>query len=168
MFECEVCGRQTDKVIKRQIEGTTVSVCPACARYGSSVSLFAMKKREARQRRRHVQARRRKLHAVKDLYERYEVVENYHLIIRRRREELGMKQKDFAKRLGIKESMLQKMEAGKFIPDIPTCMKIEAILGVKILREAVDEEVLARFEGRAEVEPTIGEVLEIKRRKAGK
>ena len=168
MFECEVCGRQTDKIVKRQIEGAIVSVCPICARYGGSVSLAAIGRGAKRQRAKktHVQVRRRRTHVTGDLYEKYEVIENYHLIVRRRREELGMKQKDLAEKLGIKESMLQKIEAGKFTPDIPTCMKIEAVLGVKILRETADEAIPIRFEGRVETGPTIGEVLEIKKGKS--
>ena len=170
MFECEVCGRLTNKVVKRRIEGAVVSVCPICARYGGGVSSLNVRKKERAQRvrRSYVRVRKRRERLTRDLYERYEVIEDFNHIIRRRREELGMKQKDLAEKLGIKESMLQKIEAGKFTPDIPTCMKIEAVLGIRILKEAAEEAFPFRIEGKIETGPTIGEIIEIKRGKPRK
>ncbi len=62
-----------------------------------------------------------------------ELVEGFQTIVREARERLGLDHVTLGRKIGEKVSALQKIEAGKFSPDIAFARKLEHELKVKIL-----------------------------------
>jgi putative transcription factor len=90
-----------------------------------------------------------------------ELVENYNEVIKRARENLGLTRETLAAMLGIKETVLRRIEAGQLQPDISLARKLEKTLGVKLLVEVQDEGGV-KGGGRPERGLTLGEVVEIR------
>ena len=53
--------------------------------------------------------------------------------IRNKRDELGLKQEDFAKMLNEKESIIHKLETGEFKPSLKLAKKLEKKFGLKLI-----------------------------------
>jgi putative transcription factor len=63
----------------------------------------------------------------------YDIVENYSQVIRQTREKMGLTIQQLSAKIGLKESILRRIEAGKFSPDISTTRKIERFLKIVLL-----------------------------------
>jgi len=68
-----------------------------------------------------------------------EVVENLGEIVKQARESEGLSYAEFAKKVGIKEALLRRIEHG-FIPDLGTVRKLERYLKKKLTYEIVIDE----------------------------
>mgnify|MGYP001609896544 CR=1 FL=1 len=67
------------------------------------------------------------------------LVEDYADIIKKKRESVGMTQKDFANKLNEKESIIHKLETGAFEPSLALAKKLEKLLGVKLIEEYTEK-----------------------------
>jgi len=100
----------------------------------------------------------------------YKLVSGYGKKIRTAREKLGLKRDELARRLGISESALRKIEAEKLSPDLTLARRLEKILHISILRK-IDIELLEMISktSREESKPlTIGDVMIIEKPKKRK
>ena len=43
-MNCEMCGKQTKRLIQTEIESTTMSVCQDCSQFGKNISTFSQDK----------------------------------------------------------------------------------------------------------------------------
>ena len=145
---CEICGKKTKKLYKIRVEGAELLVCEDCKRYGEVVG-------EVKERKEVIKPKK-----IKPEVEE-EVVPDYDKMIRGIREKLKMKQEDFAKRIGIKESLLRRIEDGKKIPSLDLAKKLEKMFDVKLIEEVSFEKRNSKNE---EKELTLGDVVVLKRR----
>jgi putative transcription factor len=144
MKTCELCGKSTDKLYKVYIEGTILSVCKDCLKYGKLVDENENIIKENRLK-------------IKEIVG--EVIdENYNKILIKYREEHKLKQEDMAKLLGIKESLYKSIENKKIIPDINLAKKIEKTLGIKITKKEVLTEKINNKDNKNYI--TVGDILE--------
>jgi putative transcription factor len=90
-----------------------------------------------------------------------ELVENFGAVIRRARENLGLSREALAAMLGVKETVLRRIETGQLQPDLALAKRLERALGVRLLVEAAEEGV-AKSGGKVERGLTLGEVAEIR------
>ncbi len=67
-----------------------------------------------------------------DAAEDFDLVEEYPELIRRGREQRGLTQAEFAKRLSERVSVVQRLEGGRLRPDERLVKKIERALNIKI------------------------------------
>src|SRR3989338_3473338 len=148
---CDMCGNP-GKLFKTIVEGTELSVCQECSRFGKVVSIIepSTGKPSAKTESEEPETE------VMDL-----LVEDYAEKIRKKRESLGINQKEFAKKLNEKESLIQKIEAGHFEPSIGLAKKISRTLQIKLVEE---------YEERHEKQPrpkvegfTLGDFIKIKK-----
>ncbi len=95
------------------------------------------------------------------LVERYEVVEDYAERVRRARERLGLSQKELAQRVKVGENVIRRIEAGSLVPPVDLAMRLERVLGVKLLEPVVEEEEEA-LEDTREFHLTLGDVAELR------
>ncbi len=151
-MECEICGRPIrGRGFKVIVEGSEVTVCESCKELGIE---------KPRIERRTVQIKRRTPRTDIDLGD--ELVEDFHLIVRREREKRGWSQEELAKKIKEKVSLIKKIENAEITPEPEVIEKLERVLDVK-LRERVQE---VKLEGkRVEFTPTLGDIVVIKRKK---
>jgi len=127
-INCDLCGKVEESLARALIEGVELDVCRACSRFGKIVTPV----RRPSPKEQHRQFQKRE--APKE--EKIELlVENYAEIIKKKRESLGMQQKDFAVKIGEKDSIVHKIETGSFVPQLSLARKIEKFLGVRIVEE---------------------------------
>lgn len=161
-MNCEICGRDS-KVLYIAIHlGARVYACQDCVdKQGLTVikKLGEHVKESVNSRRRQIQTKR-VIPGIKPVPD-FELVEDYGLVVKRRREELGMTQEDLAKRLKVKLSYIKKVEAGKIIPEYSLVIKLEKILGVKLIETADMESERVKYVYEEDVEegPTLGDLM---------
>jgi putative transcription factor len=88
-------------------------------------------------------------------------VDNFGEVVKKARENLGLSREALAAALGVKETVLRRIEAGQLQPDYALAKKLEKTLGVRLLVE-VAEEGAAKSGDRLERGLTLGEVAEIR------
>jgi putative transcription factor len=153
---CEICGRPIEgEPIPVEVDKAVLYVCRSCAaQYGKRVT------------QRQPQSAVQKKPAPRPAAPRpppleVELVENFGAVIRRARENLGLSREALAAMLGVKETVLRRIEAGQLQPDLALAKKLERALGVRLLVEAAEEGV-AKSGGKVERGLTLGEVAEIR------
>lgn len=119
-MNCELCGKQRELVLAL-VENSEMKVCSDCSRFGKVL---------------------REIEEIKEEEKKFEeeefvegIVEDYSKIIKEKREKMGMKQDEFAKRLNIKESIIHKIETGVLEPSIEIARKLENFLRIKLITE---------------------------------
>ncbi|HIP66526.1 MAG TPA: TIGR00270 family protein [Candidatus Nanopusillus sp.] len=123
---CEICGKKSDKLSTIMVDGAILHVCSECRKYGREVEIKYGKVDEIR---------KPKVTTV-PIYDE-EIVDNYHIILRKYREEKGLTQEEMAKILNIKSSTYRSIEEGKIKPTIDLAKKIEKILKIKIIKKVI-------------------------------
>ncbi|MFH7880787.1 MAG: multiprotein bridging factor aMBF1 [Candidatus Aenigmatarchaeota archaeon] len=145
-MECTICGKEINKLFKIEIDGNIIEVCENCKSYGKLVGVERKIERKEKLKEKSL--------------EEFELVENYGEIIKSKREKLKISIQDLAKKIGIKESYLSKIEKGEIYPDKNTLEKLEKFLKIN-LKEGKEEFNIKREE-RKEEKLTIADVVEIK------
>lgn len=125
MADCELCGRDDD-LLAVFVEGTKLNACSLCSKYGKVVDVPIVTAGERP---------KLKLAVGEEI-----VVEDYSVIIKNKREDMNMTQKEFASKLNERESTISKIEQGNFVPTIGLARKIEKVLSVKLIaKEKISE-----------------------------
>ena len=88
------------------------------------------------------------------------LVEDYSGIIKRKRESMGLSQKDFANRISEKESTIHKIETGSFEPNMDLARKLEKALGIKLVEHY--EEMHESSKKTASGGFTLGDFIKVK------
>lgn len=147
-MNCELCGK-TNAEYKAIVEGTELTVCFNCSIYGKIVRKArpVFKKREE-------QKKQEKPEIVE------KVVNDYGQKIRKARTKKEMTQKEFAKKLNIKESLLHKIENSVFKPSIPLARKLEKNLKIQLIEEVEEEKIDIKTEKTERL--TIGDLMGLK------
>ena len=91
------------------------------------------------------------------------LVENYPDIIKKKRESMGLSQKDFANRINEKESIIHKIEIGAFEPQLSLARKLEKILGIKLVEEHLEKH--ETFKRKREEGFTLGDFIKTNNKK---
>jgi putative transcription factor len=151
-MNCEMCGKEAE-LYTAAIEGVNMKVCERCASHGKII---------AKARPKIVPRRMKK--ATKPAEPEVELVEvileDFSKRIRDARTKSGMTQKEFAKKINEKESLLHKMETGSFTPSIPLAKKLEKTLGIKLIEQREEEKVVMPKSKKGGA-MTIGDILHI-------
>ena len=156
MPSCDMCGKEGAGAIAL-IEGVELTVCQNCARFGKITRTL------------HAEAPAVKLSAAypvrgtkipeEDAQE--EVVEEFSSRIRQRREQLNLTQKEFAKMLNERESVIHHLENGGQHPSIELARKLERILKVQLV-EAVKETPQQKSRNKID-SLTLGDFIKVKK-----
>ncbi|MCG2863252.1 MAG: multiprotein bridging factor aMBF1 [Vulcanisaeta sp.] len=149
VITCDVCGAPIEgEPVIVEIDGAVLALCHRCARkYVGTRGVKVIKglsqeviSHQGITAVRHESKRGVTYRVSKPRVniDRYEVVENYAELIKEARESLGMSRDVLAKVVGVKESVLKRIEDGQLIPDIELARKLERVLGINLLKEAED------------------------------
>lgn len=120
-----MCGTESGKLMTAIVEGVELNLCSNCASFGKVVNKPSS--RSISKRRIAVQKKERELVLV--------VNQDFARIIREKRERMGLKQKEFAKFLNEKESLIPKIESGTYVPPISMARKLEKQLGIELVEQ---------------------------------
>jgi len=126
MVSCELCGKDTE-LMSALVEGIALNVCKSCARHGKVLARPRAKPKPLKQ-------------SVQEPVDM--LVDNFADKVRRAREQLGLTQKEFARKLNEKESVLQKIETNHFRPTIEKARHFERVLGVTLVESSSVEPVV--------------------------
>ncbi len=116
-------------------------------------------RRSGEPRKRPIARQTRQQRSVRPPSPEYDVVEDYGQIIKRAREERGLTQEDLARLVGVKLSYIRKVEQGKMVPELPVLRKLEKLLSVKLVEEAVPREEKAIYSSGGDDSITLGDLL---------
>jgi len=153
-MRCEMCGKE-EQLFKSNVEDVEMNVCKTCSGFGQRVKEVQVEKptktfvRETRE--------------AKEAPELIELlVEGFGLLIKQKREKLGLKQNELAIKMAVKESWIQNVESGKFEPRIALAKKMERFLGIKLVEQVKEEGFKSdKKEGYG---LTLGDMVQIKRK----
>ncbi|MEM0369659.1 MAG: multiprotein bridging factor aMBF1 [Pyrobaculum sp.] len=151
---CEICGKPIEgEPIPVEVDKAVLYVCRSCAaRYGKKQPPMPQRRQQPQPRPRPPPTR-----AVYDL----EIVENFGELIKKSRENLGLSREALAAMIGVKETVLRRIESGQLQPDVSLARKLEKILGIKLFTERLED---GGTRGGAVLDRslTLGEVAEVR------
>ena len=152
-INCDLCGKTAESLAKAVIEGVQLDVCNGCAKFGRVISIKRPGAKE--QHKQYIKQQQAKEEKI-DL-----LVENYAEIIKKKRESMGLTQKDFASRINEKEVTIHKIETGIFNPPLPLAKKLERFLGIKLIEQ---HEEIHGISSKNKAEGfTLGDFIKLKR-----
>ena len=137
MPTCEICGKEVERTKKVKIEGIVLEVCDQCSVFGEAV--IEEQKSEERKFTPEVYKSRGRSKARAFDPEEFILFEDYRKRIRKARESMGMEQKDLARMINEKQSVISKIESGGFNPDDAVIRKIEKALKISLKEKLEDE-----------------------------
>lgn len=151
-MDCEMCGRE-EAVVRASIEGSVLAVCAGCGKYGKSVGRVQAP----------LTAKAAKIEEKPAPEEETEfIVANFGPLLKQKREQLGLKQDEFAQKIAVKESILHKMETGHFQPSLNDARRIEKALGIRLVEKIEAAESLAPQAKKDQL--TLGDMIKIKKK----
>ena len=156
MPSCDMCGKEGAGAIAL-IEGVELTVCQNCARFGKITRALHAEAPPVK----HSAAR--PAHVAKPQGEDSQegVVEEFFSLIRQKREQLNLTQKEFAKMLNERESVIHHLENGGQHPSIELARKLERILKVQLV-EAVKETPQQKSRNKID-SLTLGDFIKVKK-----
>lgn len=153
-MNCEICGKDLKGPgIKIIVEGTELTVCSACKKYGSEKVSTASQSEAKR-----VVIKKKRISTNIEFKD--ELVENFNQLIRLEREKRGWSQEQLAKKIQEKESLIKKIENAEITPDPEVVAKLEKLFGIK-LKESVP---VVKLEKKSSLTPTLGDIVILKKK----
>ncbi len=147
-MNCEMCGAD-DAEYKTIIEGTELTVCSKCSKHGKVLhkpQMIIRKKEFARF----------KKEEKPEIIEK--IISEYGTKIRKARTKKKMTQEEFAQKLSIKESLLNKIENSALKPSIPLAQKLEKVLKIRLIEEI--EETKLKIKKSETEAVTVGDLID--------
>jgi len=162
-LNCEVCGSVINGPPKRIVlEGTRLIVCSECSVLGEP-DLKPQVEPTVKPKPAKAQPVRLGPSRLPKEFEELDIVDDFSERIRDAREKMGMTQKDLAKMVKERLSIIQKLEIGKMVPDMRLARMLEHALKIKLLTPRSEPEVEEDVEGD-EYELTLGDVIQYRKK----
>ncbi len=147
-MNCEMCGLQSE-LFRAEVEGARLNLCGKCARFGNVMGKLAPIQVKSIQKKAVIEEN------IPDL------VSDFSSILKKKRQELGLSQDDFAQKFAIKSSLVRKFESGESEPSVDLAQKFEKALGIKLLDSSKDYS--SKTLKSKTVELTLGDLVKIKK-----
>ena len=129
-INCDLCGKVEGQLNTALIEGVELNVCSVCSKFGKIIA--PVKRFSAKEQHKMFEKQSR----VQKKEEKVELlVDDYADIIKKRRESIGLTQREFANKINEKESTIQHIENGSLEPSLHLAKKLENALGIKLIEE---------------------------------
>jgi len=124
-MKCDMCSAP-GKLYRTIVESAELSLCYECSKLGKVIAVIQQKTNS-------MPAKGGNDEPQTEIMEI--IVDDYAEKIRKKRGSLGLNQKEFAKKLNEKESLIQNIESGHFKPPIGMAKKIGSVLKIKLVEE---------------------------------
>ncbi len=146
------------------IEGTTLSVCPNCVKFGDHTGI-PLKKRQGVPPNilKRLEARQRRM-TTRDVYSTSgedALVDDYAERIRGAREKKGWKQVDLGMKINERVSIIAKIESGVMIPPDTLIKKLERALDIKLMEKV--QAPAAKKTGTVSRPVTLGDLIKVEK-----
>lgn len=153
-----MCGKDTDLFLT-EIEGTELKVCDRCGKHGRVIRRVAQPKRVKPKAEGKAVAKTEEPEIIES------IVDDYGMLIKKKREKLGMTQEELAKRIAERESLIQKIENENVEPSIALARKLERFLKIKLVEEIEDKKIaFVKEKGKGDAF-TLGDFVRVRKRK---
>ncbi len=163
-INCDLCGKTEKNLNTVLIEGVELNVCQACSKFGKIITKVhrpSAKEQHKQYIKLHEKNEARKRNSAQHGVEKIQLlVEDYADVIKKRRESMGLTQKDFAIRINEKESTIHHFETGKADPPLELARKLEKFLGVRLVEE--HEERHEAIKKQKELGFTLGDFIKVR------
>jgi len=161
-MRCEICGKSVEgKLLRTKIDGSIMEVCEDCSKFGKVQKAPPKPKSVVRktfkQKNKNTQQIKRRDEPLEEL------VEDYNIIIRKKRETKGWSREDLGKKIYEKVSVIHRLESKKMVPDIKLVKKLENTLNITLI-EKLDDIDLENFKKSSSNGPTLGDIVKIKKK----
>ncbi len=168
MPTCEICGRECYSTKEISLEGARLYACSRCAELGEPVQRIKPFQPTSTSKTRPVSKPRPSSTSYIQRRSRPEErelvpVEDFARQIRKAREQQGLAQKDIARQLHERTSIIAKLESGKMAPTISLARKLERLFKLTLLEEAESVDLSPVPSQSA---ATLGDVVQVKRKKS--
>ncbi|NMC59470.1 MAG: TIGR00270 family protein [Candidatus Methanofastidiosa archaeon] len=161
---CEICGKTIQgKVFNVRVEGASVKVCDKCSRFGTDRQSWSKFGKAPVGSEGIALPTRSRSSAPPKIKEEYALVDDYHILIRDTRESKGWSQKDLARKINEKESIIHHIETGGFSPSDELIQKLERILNIKLKDKFEDGIDITKTKQNLK-DTTIGDIIKIKKK----
>lgn len=145
-----MCGSDKD-LFKCKIEDSFLNVCRNCSQYGEVINKIEKPKPAEEEK-------------SSTIVERGEIIQiiipNYSKVVKNKREQLGLKQKELAKKIAEKESVIHQIESGHMEPPMELARKLERFLKVRLVAQYEEKGVSTKTEETQSM--TIGDLIKRK------
>jgi len=155
-MQCDMCGTE-GSLFKANVEGALLTVCNNCGKYGKVIERVRPEEPAKKLKKRQQIARR-----VSQEENIFVIVQGYSNKIKNKRERLGLKQTELAKKLNERESLISKVESGGFEPSIKLARKLEKFLKIQLVEEHKESTKVITQHKPGDV--TIGDLVKLKKR----
>ncbi|HID17717.1 TPA: TIGR00270 family protein [Candidatus Bathyarchaeota archaeon] len=162
-MNCEICGRRIlGRPREKLVEGVKLLVCDRCASRDDPYWRPPIKKPGPKLASK-VGWKKPK---IEEEYLKFDFVNDYNRKVKEAREKLGLTQEGLAKKLKEKASVIQKIEAGRIVPDLRLAKELERALRIRILTSSESEAPVVK--APIDKPPlTLGDLARIKRKHGG-
>lgn len=139
MPSCEMCGKELPTLRRATIEGTIMSVCGNCIKFGVEQA-GAQHEVTGRSRATTGMDTRARRAVPRDVYAEMveELAEDYGERVRKARTKSGMTLEELGEKLKTRRDTLAKVESGSYHPEEALITKLEREFGIK-LKEKVEK-----------------------------
>lgn len=154
---CEICGKEVPFTKMVSVEGSIMTVCGGCMRFGTEISTRKPESPLIPSDKMYLPVKKPQ---VRDIYSEMgdlELVDDFGWRIRNARTTRGLKQEDLGRLINEKKSVIEQLEKGRIRPDDKLSAKLEKALGIK-LKEKIREGQIVKKSGGAAI--TLGDLLD--------
>ncbi|MFH1770915.1 MAG: multiprotein bridging factor aMBF1 [archaeon] len=148
---CDMCGSDND-LFKCRIEGGFLNVCKNCSQYGEVIEKIEKPKPVEEEKKPNVAERGEIIQII---------IPNYAKIVKNKRENLGLKQKELAEKIAEKESIIHQVESGHMEPPMELARKLESFLKVRLVVQYEEKGTFAKSDETPFM--TLGDLIKIKK-----
>ncbi|MBW2990141.1 multiprotein bridging factor aMBF1 [Candidatus Woesearchaeota archaeon] len=160
---CDMCS-SPESVYRIELEGSRLNVCEKCSSYGRIIARLKREEPVKKSKKKkqgmfeHMDIKPKKESETVQI-----ITSTYPGLIKKKREKLGLKQKELAKKIAEKESVIHKLESGRIKPGIPLARKLEKFLRIKVIEEVeLDDPGISSKKKGLSGDITIGDLINIK------
>ncbi|MDR3222767.1 MAG: multiprotein bridging factor aMBF1 [Methanobrevibacter sp.] len=170
-MRCEICGEiiKDDEPIKIKIDGSIMDVCTNCTKFGKVQKTIptpkvVIKKSQTANinKKTNKNINLKKSNSIANDEPKDELVEEYNIIIKNKREFQGLSRDELSSKINEKASVIARVESGKMIPDIKLARKFEKALKITLI-EAIGKFDLKESLKADDIKPTLGDIVKIKK-----
>lgn len=155
---CEMCGEEKLHLYKAIVEGSLLSVCDRCKKFGEVISIEKPKIEETK--------KEKKPEKPKFIDEEKQqiVVDDYAKKIKEARERKALTQEKLAKAIAEKESVIHKLESKQMVPSMRLAKKLEQFLRIKLIEEFNPEKNPVKELNLKDGSLTIGDMIRLRKK----